>query len=52
MILDYTIARHDRIGIIGKNGMGKSTLIKILNGEILPDSGHIEIGETVKIGCF
>ena len=32
--------------------MGKSTLIKILNGEILPDSGHIEIGETVKIGCF
>ena len=50
--LDYTIARNDRIGIIGKNGMGKSTLIKILNGEILPDSGHIEIGETVKIGCF
>ena len=50
--LDYTIARTDRIGIIGKNGMGKSTLIKILNGEILPDSGHIEIGETVKIGCF
>ena len=50
--LDYTIARTDRIGIIGKNGMGKSTLIKILNGEILPDSGNIEIGETVKIGCF
>lgn len=50
--LDYTIARNDRIGIIGKNGMGKSTLIKILNGDILPDSGHIEIGETVKIGCF
>ncbi len=50
--LDYTIARTDRIGIIGKNGMGKSTLIKILNSEILPDSGHIEIGETVKIGCF
>ncbi len=50
--LDYTIARTDRIGIIGKNGMGKSTLIKMLNGEILPDSGHIEIGETVKIGCF
>ncbi len=50
--LDYTIARNDRIGIIGKNGMGKSTLIKILNGEVLPDSGHIEIGETVKIGCF
>ena len=50
--LDYTIARTDRIGIIGKNGMGKSTLIKILNGEILPDSGYLEIGETVNIGCF
>ncbi len=50
--LDYTIARNDRIGIIGKNGMGKSTLIKMLNEEILPDSGTIEIGETVKIGCF
>ena len=52
LIFRYTIARTDRIGLIGKNGMGKSTLIKILNGEILPDSGHIEIGETVKIGCF
>lgn len=50
--LEYTLARHDRIGIIGKNGQGKSTLIKILNGELTPDSGTIEIGETVKIGCF
>ena len=50
--LDYTLARTDRIGIIGKNGMGKSTLINILNGKLTPDSGHIEIGETVKIGCF
>lgn len=50
--LDYTLARTDRIGIIGKNGMGKSTLINILNGSISPDSGHIETGETVKIGCF
>lgn len=50
--LEYTLARTDRIGIIGKNGMGKSTLIKILNGELKPDSGNIEIGETVKIGCF
>ncbi len=50
--LDYTIARTDRIGIIGKNGLGKSTLIKLLTGELSPDSGHIEIGETVKIGCF
>lgn len=50
--LDYTLARTDRIGIIGKNGMGKSTLINILNGSISPDGGHIETGETVKIGCF
>lgn len=50
--LDYTLARTDRIGIVGKNGMGKSTLINILNGKLNPDSGHIEIGETVKIGCF
>ena len=50
--LEYTLARHDRIGIIGKNGLGKSTLINILNGKIKPDSGEIEIGETVKIGCF
>ncbi|MDK2585089.1 ABC-F family ATP-binding cassette domain-containing protein [Romboutsia sedimentorum] len=50
--LEYTLARTDRIGIIGKNGMGKSTLINILNGQLSPDSGHIEIGETVKIACF
>ena len=50
--LDYTLARNDRIGIIGKNGQGKSTLIKILNNQIKPDSGEISIGETVKIGCF
>lgn len=50
--LEYTLARTDRIGIIGKNGMGKSTLINILNGKLKPDSGNIEIGETVKIGCF
>ena len=50
--LDYTLARTDRIGIIGKNGLGKSTLIRLLNGEIKPDSGTISIGETVKIGCF
>lgn len=50
--LDYTLARTDRIGIVGKNGLGKSTLIRLLNGEIKPDSGIISIGETVKIGCF
>lgn len=50
--LEYTLARTDRIGIVGKNGMGKSTLINILNGKLEPDSGTVEIGETVKIGCF
>nr|WP_295574504.1 ABC-F family ATP-binding cassette domain-containing protein [uncultured Intestinibacter sp.] len=50
--LDYTLARTDRIGIVGKNGLGKSTLIRLLNCEIKPDSGTISIGETVKIGCF
>lgn len=50
--LDYTLARTDRIGIIGRNGLGKSTLIRLLNGELKPDRGTISIGETVKIGCF
>ncbi|WP_302967235.1 ABC-F family ATP-binding cassette domain-containing protein [Intestinibacter bartlettii] len=50
--LDYTLARTDRIGIVGRNGLGKSTLIRLLNGELKPDSGTISIGETVKIGCF
>ncbi len=50
--LEYTLARTDRIGIVGQNGLGKSTLINILNGKLQPDSGTIEIGETVKIGCF
>ena len=50
--LDYTLARTDRIGIVGRNGLGKSTLIRLLNCEIKPDSGTISIGETVKIGCF
>ena len=50
--LEYTLARTDRIGIVGKNGLGKSTLINILNGKLQPDSGTIEIGQTVKIGRF
>ncbi len=48
----YIVTRHDRIGIVGENGMGKSTLIKILEGKLLPDSGEIIKGETVKISCF
>ena len=46
------MVRNDRIGIVGDNGVGKSTLIKMIEGKISPDSGEIVKGETVKIGCF
>lgn len=48
----YIFLRTDRIGIVGDNGAGKSTLMKIIVGEIEPDSGYVEIGPTVKIGYF
>lgn len=48
----YRLLRDDRIGIIGQNGVGKSTLLKIIMGEIEPDSGNVSIGETAKIGYF
>ena len=48
----YIFTKEDRIGIIGNNGAGKTTLINMLKGAIKPDSGEIEVGETVKIGCF
>lgn len=48
----YTILRDDRIGILGDNGIGKSTLLKIIEGKIEADSGTIEIGETIKLGVF
>ncbi|KMT20968.1 ABC-F family ATP-binding cassette domain-containing protein [Clostridium cylindrosporum] len=48
----YTILRNDRVGIVGNNGMGKSTLMKILNGDLSVDSGSIDKGETVRIGYF
>lgn len=48
----YIFLRDDRIGIIGKNGCGKSTLVKIITGLEKPDGGTVEIGETVKIGFF
>lgn len=48
----YTLLRDDRVGIIGPNGSGKSTLMKIAAGKLEPDSGKVEIGETVKIGFF
>lgn len=49
---DYIFLKNQRVGIIGNNGCGKSTLIKMIAGLIEPDTGSIEIGETVKIGYF
>ena len=48
----YNFLRNDRIGITGPNGCGKSTLMKLITGKLEPDSGIIEIGETVNIGYF
>ena len=48
----YIFLKNDRIGIIGPNGCGKSTLMKLINGIETPDSGMITIGQTVKIGYF
>ncbi|NLK96719.1 MAG: ABC-F family ATP-binding cassette domain-containing protein [Epulopiscium sp.] len=48
----YTLLREDRIGMIGPNGSGKSTLLNIIAGVLKPDSGKVEIGETVKIGYY
>jgi ATP-binding cassette subfamily F protein uup len=48
----YTFGKLDRIGIIGPNGCGKSTLLKCIVGSVTPDTGSIEIGQTIKIGYF
>lgn len=48
----YNILRRDRIGIVGHNGCGKTTLLKIIMGLVQPDSGSVDVGETVKIGYF
>ena len=48
----YTFARYEKLGIVGNNGVGKSTFIKLLLGEISPDTGYFEIGETVRFGYY
>lgn len=55
IILDhfsYTFSRYEKMGIIGNNGTGKSTFIKMLLGIVPPDSGTIDIGETVRFGYY
>lgn len=48
----YIFLKKDRIGFVGRNGCGKTTLMKMIAGELTPDSGTIEIGQTVKIGYY
>jgi ATP-binding cassette subfamily F protein uup len=48
----YLLRRNDRIGIIGPNGSGKTTLLEIITGRVHPDGGHVEIGQTVRIGYY
>ncbi len=49
---EYIFLRNDRIGIVGHNGCGKSTFLNIVTGHETPDTGHVEIGDTVKIAYF
>jgi len=49
---DYNFQRGERLGIIGKNGSGKSTILNLITGKLKPDHGKIVVGETVKIGYY
>lgn len=49
---NFILPRNDRVGIVGPNGSGKTTLLNIICGRVEPDSGHVEVGETVKIGLY
>ena len=49
---EYIVLRDARIGIVGNNGVGKSTLLNMIAGRINPDSGYVDIGSTVKLGYF
>ena len=49
---NYNFARFEKVGIVGDNGAGKSTFIKMLIGETQPDSGHFDVGETVRWGYY
>ncbi len=49
---NYVFARYDKVGIVGDNGVGKSTLIKMLLGKVAPDAGRFDIGSTVRFGYY
>ncbi|MBR1798570.1 MAG: ABC-F family ATP-binding cassette domain-containing protein [Bacteroidales bacterium] len=48
----YSFKRQDRVGIVGANGVGKSTLLGLITGSLHPTSGHIEVGQTIRIGYY
>ena len=49
---NYVFSRYDKVGIIGENGVGKTTFLRMLLGEIEPDSGRFDIGETIRFGYY
>ncbi|HNY68164.1 MAG TPA: ABC-F family ATP-binding cassette domain-containing protein [Bacillota bacterium] len=50
--LELAVERGERLGIVGPNGSGKTTLLRIIAGDILPDEGHVALGENVSVGVF
>ena len=50
--LQYTFARYEKLGIVGDNGVGKTTFIRLLLGELQPTSGHFDVGTTVRFGYY
>src|SRR5699024_11074214 len=49
---DYNFQRKDRLGIVGKNGTGKTTFLNIMTGALKPDTGKVVIGSTIKFGYY
>ncbi|MCQ6562517.1 ABC-F family ATP-binding cassette domain-containing protein [Paenibacillus mendelii] len=49
---DYITVPEDRVGIVGRNGQGKSTLLKLISGQLQPDAGEVRLGPTVRLGVF
>ncbi|MBB3112637.1 ATP-binding cassette subfamily F protein uup [Paenibacillus phyllosphaerae] len=48
----YIAVPEDRVGIVGRNGLGKSTLLKLISGQLSPDAGQVDLGPTVRLGVF